>query len=544
MLNTIDGGSIWRAHASPAAALQTVRCRAVTSCWAAGPGAWFTDDLGATWRDMSPAAATNCPKSGGLCDSVYSETTDIEFQSPADGWLVGGTQCGGQGATECPGVAIHTSDGGQTWTVSPGSTQFAFGWQIACQQGACLFVTQGFDFSNIVATADAGADWAQTQTVEGQLNALACTPLRSMCLVAGGLNGDPVLMTVGVGGTRPPAPVVKSLLSTVGGSLASPEALLAAPLNALVNALITVGLILLVTFPSVLFNRTYDENHERIQRWWERRLAFVSTVRRAGSRVRRSTRAAVSATLVVVGGGVLAALLDPGFGLNIRTFALFIGAVLALVAGAAVTALAAGLYRISRHRVGVWHVRALPSALLVAAACVLVSRITDFQPGYLYGLIGGVIFTGPLTRRQEGLEIAIASLTTLAVSVIAWLIWAPVSTAAAHDPGSFGLALLENFLAALFLSGMVGLVIGLIPLRFLPGERIAHWHWGAWVALFGVAMLAVMEVVIRPQTSAARGAVAPFWTTLGLFLAFGIASVLFWGYFKLSEQRESVIARD
>lgn len=57
-------------------------------------------------------------------------------------------------------------------------------------------------------------------------------------------------------------------------------------------------------------------------------------------------------------------------------------------------------------------------------------------------------------------------------------------------------------------------------------------------------MLTVMEVVIRPQTSAAQGVRAPFWTTLGLFLGFGLASVVFWAYFKLSEQREGAIARD
>jgi photosystem II stability/assembly factor-like uncharacterized protein len=545
VINTVNGGSTWRRQASPADGLTSVRCRSIAYCWAAGPGALFTTNLGATWRSMSPAAATNCPTTGfGFCDSVYSETIDIEFQSSTDGWVVGGTGCGGVTVTECSGVAIHTIDGGVTWAVSTGSTKYGFGWQIACQGSACLFVTQGFGFSNIVTTADAGAEWTQMQTVGTTLSALACTPSHSMCLVAGGLNGEPVVMTLGLGSPLPPIPAVKSLLSTVGGSLASPAALLAAPLTALVNALITVGLILLATFPSVLFNRTYDENHERIRRWWERRLSFLTRLRSVGSQLRGSVRAALSATAVVLVGGVLAALLDPGFGLNVRTVALFIGAVLALVFGAAVTAITAGLYRISRHRVGVWHVRALPSALLVAAACVLVSRITDFQPGYLYGLIGGVVFTGPLTRRQEGHEVAIASLTTLCVSVAAWLVWVPVSTAASADPASFDLALLENFFAALFLSGMVGLLIGLIPLRFLPGERVAQWHWGAWVALFGVAMLTVMEVVIRPQTSAARGVSAPFWTTLGLFIGFGVASILFWAYFKRSEQPEGAVAPD
>jgi hypothetical protein len=157
-------------------------------------------------------------------------------------------------------------------------------------------------------------------------------------------------------------------------------------------------------------------------------------------------------------------------------------------------------------------------------------------------LIGGVVFTGHLNSREEGQEIAIASVGTLIVSIAAWLVWVPVSVAASADPASFWLALLENFLAALFLSGMVGLVIGLVPLRFLPGERVARWHRGVWTALFGVACLAVVEVMIRPQSTAGRH-VEPFWTTIGLFIAFGLASVLFWAYFKVQGETTHGAAR-
>ena len=79
-------------------------------------------------------------------------------------------------------------------------------------------------------------------------------------------------------------------------------------------------------------------------------------------------------------------------------------------------------------------------------------------------------------------------------------------------------------------------MIGLIPLRFLPGERLAQWRWGAWALLFGLAMITVIEVVIRPQTNAARGRSEPFWTTLALFLGFGLASILFWLYFQVRRE--------
>lgn len=528
VVTTVDGGARWQEEVAPHTGLTTVRCVDRTHCWLAGPGAWFSADVGVTWQDMSPPSADNCPVIG-ICDNVWTQTIDIEFQSVSDGWTVGQLTCGRDG---CAATALHTTDSGVTWTLSTAAGRFPTATQIACQGSACLLSAQAGKHSVIGDTTDAGAGWVTMQQVPTVIDALACTPDRTMCLVAGGLNGVPALLTLGAASPSP------SLLSTVAGSLASPAALIGAPLNALVNALITMGLILLITFPSQLFNHTYEENHERIRAWWTRKLRWLSGVRAMGSQLQPPARATLSVVAVVVLGGVLAATLDPGFGVNVRSLALFLGAVLALVAGATVTALASGVYRITRHRVGVWHVRALPSALLVAAGCVLVSRLTDFQPGYLYGLIGGVIFSGPLTSRQEGHEVAVASTCTLVVSVAAWLIWVPVAAAAAADPSSFALAMLEDFLAALFLTGMVGLVIGLIPLRFLPGERLAQWRWGAWALLFGLAMITVIEVVIRPQTSAARGRSEPFWTTLGLFLGFGVASVLFWLYFQWRREPE------
>ncbi|HKW71969.1 MAG TPA: FGLLP motif-containing membrane protein, partial [Candidatus Dormibacteraeota bacterium] len=318
-----------------------------------------------------------------------------------------------------------------------------------------------------------------------------------------------------------------SLVSTVGSTLPSPATLLAAPAALLVNALITLALVLLVTFPSHLFNRTYEENHEVIRYLWERRFAWLRRLRwRAVAGGAQPARDAFSFAVVAIGGGVLASMLDPRFGLNLRTAALFAGAVFALAAGSLASAIAAGVYRVARGKPGPWHLHALPSGLLVAAMCVLLSRITNFQPGYLYGLIGGVVFARELSSREEGHVVAVTSVVTLAVAFASWLAWVPISSLSLAHPDNFGWALASNFLAALFVSGMVGLLIGLVPLRFLPGEKLAGWHRGAWGAVFGLAALSVVEVMLRPQSAGAHVATVPFWTTAGLFVGFGTASIL------------------
>ncbi len=340
--------------------------------------------------------------------------------------------------------------------------------------------------------------------------------------------------------TAPPAipspahlPSGSPVVSSVGSTLATPTNLVRAPVALFTNALIALVLVLLVTFPSHLFNRTYEENHDAIRAWWQRRLPQLKRIRVGTAIVRAPLRANLRYAIVVLCGGVLAALLDPTFGPNLRTLALFLGVVVALIAGSTLGAAAEGLYRAARHKAGAWHLHALPSGLVVAVLCVLVSRLTRFQPGYLYGLIGGVTFARSLSLREEGHVVAVTSVLTLAVSIGAWLLWVPVSAASAADSTGFGWALLSNFLAAVFISGMVGLLVGLVPLRFLPGEKLANWNRGAWGAVFGIAGLTVIEVMLRPQSAGARVANVPFWTTIGLFIGFGAASVLFWGYFRM-----------
>ena len=325
-----------------------------------------------------------------------------------------------------------------------------------------------------------------------------------------------------------------SVVSTVGSTLATPSALLSAPIGLLVNTLVVLALIFLVTFPSHLFNRTFEANHDAIRAWWERRVPGLRRLRyRFVASEEQDLREAISFGAVVLCGAVLAALLDPGFGPNGRTLALFTGAALALLAGSIVSAAAAGIYRASRGAAGPWHLRALPSGLLVAALCVLISRLTGFQPGYLYGLIGGIVFSRSLSWRQDGHVVAVTSVATLLVALTAWLVWVPVSAQSSSHPTSFAWALASNFLAAMFVSGMVGLLIGLVPLRFLPGEKLVRWHKGVWGAVFGLAALSVIEVMLRPQSAGAHAASVPFWTTAGLFVGFGAASTLFWSYFRL-----------
>jgi uncharacterized membrane protein len=73
----------------------------------------------------------------------------------------------------------------------------------------------------------------------------------------------------------------------------------------------------------------------------------------------------------------------------------------------------------------------------------------------------------------------------------------------------------------------------MLPVRFLPGERVREWNPKAWMAILGIASFAFFHILINPTSGyladTERTSMA---TVIGLLLVFGVGSVLFWGYFR------------
>ncbi|MDQ6847995.1 MAG: glycoside hydrolase [Candidatus Dormibacteraeota bacterium] len=561
-----DGGATWSATAAPtnqgtSTLLNRVQCATAQRCFVVGGGMWVSNDFGASWQDASPP--NGCPPGGqGFCLPAYSDLAGLAFMDASHGVVVGGEQCGGQGVTQCASAYFSTSDAGVSWRMwpAPNGRQYAFLKDVSCSGDPCLVGSDTFTSSSILQTSD-GTSLASVGSTTGTVNTIVCAS-GGPCVAVGKNGGAGILQVSAVGinprasgGTAVSHPVTTPAASGGGGngsggagaanavvssfstSLPTPAAVASSATALLLSALLVLALVLLVVFPSQLFNRTYDENHDRIRAWWERRLPSARARReRAQS---RAMHGAVALAVAVLVGAVLGTLLDPAAGFNARSAALFAGIVLSFVFSIALGAAVTAAYRRARHRGTGWELRALPSGLVVAAACVLVSRVVGFQPGYLYGIIGGIAFAGALPRRDEGHLVALSAAVTLLVAVLAWLLWVPVSNAAVKPGAGFGMALLANVLSALFVGGLAGVVLGLVPLRFLPGEKLAAWHWGAWAAVFGVAMFGLVQIMLRPQSSSAHVTSVPLWTTVGLFLAFGAASVAFWGYFRATAERET-----
>jgi hypothetical protein len=296
----------------------------------------------------------------------------------------------------------------------------------------------------------------------------------------------------------------------------------------LTSLIITAGMVLLIVFPADLFNATLDANYDEVRSWFG--------LGPKGSEGVRPLRQALALISFITFGGILYGFLSPDFGPNLSSLALALGLAVALALITIVFRLPFLLHSKTRH--GEWaRLKVLPGTALVAVACVGLSRLLNFQPGYLYGLIAGLEFqrepedtTGRLT--------SLAALTILIIGLVTWAARAPVAAAAAREGAGFWVVAADACLAAIFVAGLTTLVFSLVPLRFLEGTKVTRWSRAAWVGLFASGLFAFVHILLQPSSGyVGHTQSGQKWVVMGLFVGFGIFSIAFWAYFRFRPAR-------
>jgi VHL beta domain len=398
-----------------------------------------------------------------------------------------------------------------TWITHP--------WIVADLGGTCLtlYVTSAKAATVVVSGPSPVPTPAATATVPTASPApSAAVPTASPRSVAG----------IG-GGSGPPPPV-----SFFGTSLASPASSFQSPVQFAATVVVVLLLIAFIPFPAELFNATYEANHARIKRWWTAHVPWLVNAYQVLHDEEGRTGRAASLAIVIVIGGVLGAGLDPGFGWNLHTLSLASSVGVALILCAAASGTAILVYRWRQGKGAHWHPHALPGGLAVTALGVLLSRLTNFEPGYLYGLILMASFAGAESPVEEGREVAVSSAALIVFSVACWGLWIPLQVTASQPGASGALVFLADLLTAVFVIGIVRAIVLLMPIRFLPGYKLVHWSRAMWALIFGLGAFAMAEIMILPESGSHIRSVAPLVTTLVLFVGFGVGSVGFWAYFR------------
>ena len=361
--------------------------------------------------------------------------------------------------------------------------------------------------------------------------------------------GVVAMALIGAGGSlvlQQTAPLAGETATALAGSpfvdsVLSPARLPLDPTVLAQAGVLTLLVMVLMPFPSQLFNSTLEQNYERIREGF-RRLPLVGRLVRPPSDAPATPDAGtwrrrfVVAAFVLVS-GLLYGLLDPTFGPDARSLVTYGG----IVAGMVIVTWLANLPgRAIRGRVtgDRGRLAVIPSTLVVAAVCVLISRVVGFLPGYLYGLVFGYAFATSVEPKHDSRAGALGAWWLLALSFIAWITLGAVRIQGVGDtvPGTVA----ASVLAALVVAGIEGVVLSLMPLRFLPGEVVFRWQRLRWVVLYALGLFGFVFILLNPASGyVPQQASVPFVVAVGLFAGFGLASVLFWGYFRFRPKRDA-----
>jgi hypothetical protein len=309
------------------------------------------------------------------------------------------------------------------------------------------------------------------------------------------------------------------------------------PKRLLISALLAMVLVALLPFPAELFNSTLKANYDEVRGWFR----FLPARARADAGSTASAASTVPPWLgfaLLVGlTALLQAFLDPALGFDRASLVLFAGLALSVAAVGLLAGLPARWW--GRRHEAASVLRLYPLGLIVAALCVLVSRLTSFEPGYLYGVIAGFALTRSLADNEKGrLEIGKAAFL-LGVAVLAFIIRIPVH-AATVSSGSVGWSLIDTVLAAVFAAGVEANILGLLPLRFLPGEEVFAWSKRVWAVAFGLNAFVFLHALAAQAGEDSPG--TSLAVALALFTIFASVSVAFWAWFRFRPTRGEPVA--
>jgi hypothetical protein len=87
----------------------------------------------------------------------------------------------------------------------------------------------------------------------------------------------------------------------------------------------------------------------------------------------------------------------------------------------------------------------------------------------------------------------------LAMALVAWFLRIPFQPEPGVPPSPL-VSAVNAVLVSLFVVGIEGVVFGLLPLAFLPGETLWHWSRWRWAVLWAVGVVLFAHVIVHPVT--------------------------------------------
>ncbi len=296
-----------------------------------------------------------------------------------------------------------------------------------------------------------------------------------------------------------------------------------------ISAAVAIGLVLLIfaTLPARLLNATIAENYENLvkrmprlgrrPKWFESLKAWLQRTPVAGAVI----LSAVTAFLF--------GFADPNFGFTLASLRLILGLAIALFV---VEYLANALTGRIIHRA--WSLTVTlnirPLGLVLTVVGVIASRLLHFSPGFLIGLVLGLVLTGKKAEEDAWKAVLVRSSVVLGFGLIAWLGYSAL-TAGEGGTESFWNELFVEALVAITTEGIVAILVELLPFRLLEGERIWHKSRILWAVLY-FFVIAGFVIAVVPWEGNWKQLGSALWVWIGVVAGFAAICLAIYLYFR------------
>ena len=286
-------------------------------------------------------------------------------------------------------------------------------------------------------------------------------------------------------------------------------------------------LILLAVLPAHLLNATLSEQYERLTR-------RVPHLRRT-PRWLLAINAYIARAPVIVGLAATAitaflfGLADPHFGFNEHSLRLFVAVTVALFT---VTYLANLVTRVILRRT--WavdvNIAIRPFAIVVTIVAVALSRVLEFSPGFLVGLVLGLSIARDAADKHAWKAVMVRASVLVAFALISWAAYSSLVENEVLGHGFMAELVLEIFVA-IATEGIVMILVELLPLHLLEGERLFKRSKLLWAGTYAV-VLTVFILAVVPWEENWRQLEGDVFGWFAIVGGFAVVSVAIYLYFR------------
>lgn len=306
------------------------------------------------------------------------------------------------------------------------------------------------------------------------------------------------------------------------------------------NVALVIFSLMLLVLSSELFNKTVEENHYTLAKWFKpvttpfaalfSAIGTGWTDRTGGSRLGAlGPPAAIIFLAALIYGG-----LEPGFGLNEKSIVMALATIITV---AVVTywynggqiAVAQGMFKMDAI------IKLFPIGVLIAAICVVLSRVDGFQPGILYGFIASAAVIGSIepNKEQQGRIIFYPALALLALTLACWFLISPFRDLATENDSWFA-ALPEAVVVGVMVGALESTFFQMVPLRYLDGHKLWVWNKAAWAIVAGITGFLFWAVLLHDQSSSMSSVThgTPAVAIVAMVICL-VLSVCFYAFFRI-----------